>query len=65
MIYYIPVISLDYFYAFYKRNELFFCGYLCPLSAIALRICVIGQNFVAFNRFTAVFFTFDHDKVEL
>ena len=64
MVYHLPVLSIKYFYEFYKVNEHWLCGYIYPIGAGVLRISFIGQNFIALNRFTAVFLPIQHNWVK-
>ena len=64
MVLHLPVVSIENFYEFYKVNEHWLCGYIYPLGGVGLRISFIGQNFIALNRFTAVFLPIKHDRVK-
>ena len=64
MILHLPVLSIEHFYGFFKVNEHWLCGYIYPVGAGGLRISFIGQNFIALNRFTAVFLPIKHNWVK-
>ena len=64
LVYHLPVISIEHFYEFFKANEHWLCGYVYFTGVVCLRISLIGQNFIALNRFTAVFLTIKHDRVK-
>ena len=64
VVYHLPVISIEHFYEFFKANEHWLCGYIYPVGALGLRISFIGQNFIALNRFTAVFLPIKHNWVK-
>jgi hypothetical protein len=53
------------FTEFYFTNQRWLCGVVYPIGAYFIRVSYIGQNFLAINRFTAMFFPMKHEKVDL
>ena len=64
MVFYLPVVLIEHSYEFYKANEHWLCGYVNLAGVVCLRISFIGQNFIALNRFTAVFLPIKHVRVK-